>query len=78
LQGIGIDDRALVMLGQRLRERRFAARGGTGDDDGVPLQFSASFGASLREAPQDEDGLWMPSTKSLILRRLRSSPRRTQ
>src|SRR5579863_6538771 len=35
---------------------------------------SASFEAQARwSAPQDESGLWMPSKKSLILRRLRSS-----
>jgi hypothetical protein len=56
------------MLGQRQRQRRFAAGGRPGDDDdGVLGQLSASFEASLREAPQDEDGLWMPSRKSLIL-----------
>jgi hypothetical protein len=31
-------------------------------------KYRASFEASLREAPQDEDGFGMPSRKALILR----------
>jgi hypothetical protein len=68
LQRVGVDDRAAVVFGQRQREGRFPARGRPGDDDdGVLVQLGASFEASLRKAPQDEDGLWMPSRKSLIL-----------
>jgi hypothetical protein len=56
LQRIGIDDRAAVMLGQRQRKRRFAARGWSGnDDDGISVQLSASFETAASRLPQDEE-----------------------
>jgi hypothetical protein len=60
------------MLRECKRQRRFPARGGAGDDDDVLLQLSASFEASLREAPQDEGFSLCHPTAILILRKPRS------
>src|SRR5258708_21882226 len=58
-----------------IRMLRISVRLGTAH----PLdQRRASFGASLREAPQDEALFFMPPTSPLILRRREAPSRRTQ